>query len=67
MMEAGMDAARFHFSHQNHEFHGGLIDNVIAAREELDRIIPLILDTKSPEIRTNLLIQKKFTLSRIWN
>ena len=52
MIKAGMNAARFNFSHGNYEFHGKLMDNVIAARDELSQPIPLILDTKGPEIRT---------------
>ncbi|MCL2225967.1 MAG: pyruvate kinase [Defluviitaleaceae bacterium] len=52
MMRAGMDAARFNFSHGTHDYHGGLINKVKEAREKLGKPIPLILDTKGPEIRT---------------
>ncbi|MCL2048023.1 MAG: pyruvate kinase [Defluviitaleaceae bacterium] len=61
MIAAGMNGARFNFSHGDHEFHGKLIDNVIAAREELDKPVTLILDTKGPEIRT-----KTFDTDRIY-
>lgn len=52
MMKAGMDAARFNFSHNTHEYHGNLMKLVKAAREKLNLPIALILDTKGPEIRT---------------
>ncbi|MCL2387620.1 MAG: pyruvate kinase [Defluviitaleaceae bacterium] len=52
MINAGMNAARFNFSHETHEYHGKLIDAVVEAREALGMPIPLILDTKGPEIRT---------------
>jgi pyruvate kinase len=55
MIKAGMSAARFNFSHETHEYHGKLLDTVMAAREELNVTIPLILDTKGPEIRTKTL------------
>jgi len=47
-----MNAARFNFSHGTHEYHGALIKKVKEAREKLGKPIPLILDTKGPEIRT---------------
>ena len=52
MMRAGMDAARFNFSHGTHEYHGGLMDKVKEVRKKLGKPIPLILDTRGPEIRT---------------
>ena len=47
----GMDAARVNFSHGTYESHTVLINNLKKAREELGAPIPLILDTKGPEIR----------------
>ncbi|MCL1884158.1 MAG: pyruvate kinase [Defluviitaleaceae bacterium] len=64
MMQAGMNAARFNFSHGDHEFHGKLMDNVVAAREELNLPIPLILDTKGPEIRTKTFDTEKIYLEQ---
>ncbi len=49
---AGMDAARINFSHGTHETHTEIINKLIQAREELGKPIPLVLDTKGPEIRT---------------
>jgi pyruvate kinase len=51
MIRAGMDAARVNFSHGTYESHGTLIGKLKEAREALDKHIPLILDTKGPEIR----------------
>ena len=47
----GMDAARVNFSHGTYESHTVLINNLKQAREELGAPIPLLLDTKGPEIR----------------
>lgn len=47
----GMDAARVNFSHGTYESHGEMIQKLKQAREELGAPIPLILDTKGPEIR----------------
>ena len=47
----GLDAARINFSHGTYESHGETIAKLKQAREELEKPIPLILDTKGPEIR----------------
>lgn len=47
----GMDAARFNFSHGSHEEHKARMDRVKRVAAKLGRHIPLILDTKGPEIR----------------
>lgn len=52
LIEAGLNAARFNFSHGSHEEHGQRMDNFIKAREEMGAHIPMVLDTKGPEIRT---------------
>ena len=51
MINQGMDAARVNFSHGTYESHSGIINMLKTAREELNRPIPLVLDTKGPEIR----------------
>lgn len=51
IMLAGMDAARFNFSHGTHEEHARRIEAFKRLRAELDLPIPMILDTKGPEIR----------------
>ena len=49
---SGMDVARLNFSHGTHEQQKGYADAVKKLREELDRPVALLLDTKGPEIRT---------------
>ena len=51
MMEAGMNVARFNFSHGSHEEHQGRLDNLFALRKELGLPVAALLDTKGPEIR----------------
>ncbi|MCL2603389.1 MAG: pyruvate kinase [Defluviitaleaceae bacterium] len=51
MIRNGMDAARVNFSHGTYESHAVLIGKLKEAREAMDKHIPLILDTKGPEIR----------------
>lgn len=51
LMEAGMDVARLNFSHGTHEEHGTRIARIKRIRDELALPIPLLLDTKGPEIR----------------
>ncbi|MBQ2752747.1 MAG: pyruvate kinase [Firmicutes bacterium] len=47
----GLDAARINFSHGDHQSHTVTVNMLKQAREELGAPIPLILDTKGPEIR----------------
>ncbi len=51
LIKNGMDAARFNFSHENYEIHSRRIEALKVAREKLNKPIPLIIDTKGPEIR----------------
>lgn len=51
LMLSGMDAARFNFSHGSYEEHKVRMDRVKRIARELKMEIPLILDTKGPEIR----------------
>lgn len=51
LIEKGLDAARINFSHGTYETHTETITKLKQAREELNAPIPLILDTKGPEIR----------------
>lgn len=59
LIKAGISAARLNFSHGDHEEHGARIANLKQAREELNAFIPIILDTKGPEIRTKDLVDGK--------
>lgn len=49
---AGLNVARLNFSHGSHEEHAGRISTIKKVREELDKPIAIMLDTKGPEIRT---------------
>ncbi|PWM46424.1 MAG: pyruvate kinase [Clostridiales bacterium] len=48
---AGMDVARFNFSHSTHEQHKALFDTFVKVRDEIGKPVPTLLDTKGPEIR----------------
>jgi len=63
LMEAGMDVARLNFSHGTLEEHKARIERIKKVRNELNLPIPIILDTKGPEIRTGLLEQNPTELS----
>lgn len=51
MLRAGMNVARFNFSHGNHEYHKELMDTFRAVRDKLKIPAAVLLDTKGPEIR----------------
>ncbi|MDR1839585.1 MAG: pyruvate kinase, partial [Treponema sp.] len=51
---AGMNVARFNFSHDTHENHRIAIDRVRRVSKKLGIPVALMLDTKGPEIRTGL-------------
>lgn len=51
MMLAGMNVARFNFSHGTHEEQRERFQRVVQAREELGLPVATLLDTKGPEIR----------------
>jgi pyruvate kinase len=51
LMEAGMDVARFNFSHGSHQEQKEKYEKVLKARQELGLPVATLLDTKGPEIR----------------
>ena len=51
MMLAGMNVARFNFSHGSHEEHRGRLEVLKKLREELGLPVAAMLDTRGPEIR----------------
>ena len=62
MIEAGMNVARFNFSHGTHEDHKKLMDLVKEVRTELGKPIAIMLDTKGPEYRIKTFAGGKVTL-----
>ena len=55
LIAAGMDIARFNFSHGTHEEHRARMERLRKVRREVDSPCAVLLDTKGPEIRTGLL------------
>ena len=55
LVKAGMDVARFNFSHGDHEEQKIRMDLLKKVRKELKLPIAILLDTKGPEIRTGIL------------
>ncbi len=64
MIQNGLDAARINFSHGTYESHTVIINKLKQAREELNAPIPLMLDTKGPEIRIKTFKEDKIYLER---
>ncbi|MDY4919791.1 MAG: pyruvate kinase [Phascolarctobacterium sp.] len=63
MMQAGMDLARFNFSHGNHEDHAQRLALVRQAAARAGKVIATIADTKGPEMRLGLFADNKIYLS----
>lgn len=71
LIEAGMNVARFNFSHGSHEEHKRKFDRVMKVSTELGIPVAALLDTKGPEIRlksiedgrTELVSGQKFILT----
>jgi pyruvate kinase len=53
LVKAGMNVARFNFSHGDYEEHGNRLKTIQAINEELGTHVAYLLDTKGPEIRTH--------------
>ena len=54
MVEAGMNVARFNFSHGSHEEHLARLEMVRRVSKEAGRPVATLLDTRGPEIRTGV-------------
>ncbi|MDD5846115.1 MAG: pyruvate kinase [Lachnospiraceae bacterium] len=52
LMLAGMNVARFNFSHGTHAEHRARLSKILKLRRELNLPVATLLDTKGPEIRT---------------
>lgn len=55
LLRAGMNVARFNFSHGTHEYHQETFENIKIAMQNTQILCALMLDTKGPEIRTGFL------------
>lgn len=62
MMLNGLDCARLNFSHGTHEEQKVRMDRVKKLRNELNIPLPILLDTKGPEIRVRLFKDGKVNL-----
>ena len=62
LMRAGMNVARFNFSHGDHEEQRQKFLNVDQVRKELNVPVATMLDTKGPEIRLGDFADKKVEL-----
>ena len=64
LMRAGMDAARFNFSHGTHESQLATLNKVKKVRDNLGLPVATVLDTKGPEIRIRAFADGKVTLEQ---
>ncbi len=60
LINAGVDVARLNFSHGTHEEHTQRFKYIRQAAEQTGKYVPIILDTKGPEIRL-----KTFSAGRV--
>lgn len=64
MIKAGMDVARFNFSHGSHETQKANLDLVRKVRQEMGVSVATMMDTKGPEIRFRDFENGKITLKK---
>lgn len=66
LMDAGMNAARFNFSHGDHPGHLSVLERLRKVAKTKNRNIATLLDTKGPEIRTGFFADgaKKIDLTK---
>lgn len=64
MLDAGMNVARFNFSHGSHEEQQGRMARVRAAAAGVNKPVAILLDTKGPEMRLGLFAAGKVELVR---
>nr|WP_320148119.1 pyruvate kinase [uncultured Anaeromusa sp.] len=62
MLEAGMNVARFNFSHGSHKEHQGRMARVREAAANVNKNVAILLDTKGPEMRLGLFKDGKVEL-----
>ncbi|KAG0602262.1 hypothetical protein M758_10G002800 [Ceratodon purpureus] len=59
LLKAGMNVARFNFSHGSHEYQQYTLNNLRQAMHNTQTMCAVLLDTKGPEIRTGELAAGK--------
>jgi len=59
MISAGMNIARFNFSHGEYSWHKDAMDRVKRIAAEEKKLVAIMLDTKGPEIRTGMTLEGK--------
>ena len=64
LMLAGMNVARFNFSHSTHADHKKRFEQVDRIRRELSLPVGILLDTKGPEIRIGTFEKGKVELKK---
>lgn len=64
MLRAGMNIARFNFSHGDHAYHKTMMDTFRRVRDGMHLPAAILLDTKGPEIRLRCFADGKVTLRR---
>jgi pyruvate kinase len=64
MIEAGMDVARFNFSHGSHPEHQARYDRVRAAAKETNRAVGVLADLQGPKIRLETFAEGPVELER---
>ena len=66
LIDAGMNVARFNFSHGDHAGHKACLDRLRQAAKNMNQHVAVLLDTKGPEIRTGFFANdaKKITLTK---
>ena len=62
LMKAGMNVARFNFSHGTYESHKQYHDEVVRIARELNLPVATLLDTKGPEVRVKAFKDGRVTL-----
>lgn len=64
MIKAGMDIARFNFSHGNQNSHLQTFRTLVKVRNELRAHVATVLDTRGPEIRIKTFKNDKIVLNK---